>query len=338
MKRLPSSFVKLLLFVAGAGILVWMIWHANPQQLWQHLQDMGWRVALLCVSVWGTAYVLNTLSWSAIVLALSGKRLSLVSMLRYTIAGYALNYITPMGLLGGEPYRVWALKPAVGVEKATSSVLLYAMMHFCSHFLFWIIGAVVALIVLSPIGGWQLVAVVAVFAVCLLLLWLFFNGYRSGLVMRLIQLLSHIPWVGGKIEDWQRRQLGTLQQIDEGIASLLSHHQSAFVWALGLELLARLVCCWEFMAVLPDWSYANCLLISAFSSLFANLLFFSPLQMGTREGGIALAMAWICGASPVSLMVLAVSVSMMTRIREFVWIAIGLILSAIGREHEDRKK
>lgn len=338
MKRLQGNWwVKPLLFVAGAAILCWMIWRVGPAPLWQQLLIMGPVTLLECILVWGGAYVLNSRSWWVIVRGITGLRLHPGRMLSYTIAGYALNYITPMGLLGGEPYRVWALQPSIGVEKASSSVMLYAMMHFCSHFLFWIIGCVVAWLVIDDCTTSLNLLLGTVCLICVLLLLLFFKGYHSGLVVRLLGLISRIPWLGARVSGWQQQHDVMLSEIDAGITSLFKEHRAAFVWALGLELAARLLCCYEILCIGQSigltFSYADSLLISAFSSLLANLLFFSPLQMGTREGGIAWALLLIgAGNDLTTLLPLAVAISMATRIREFVWIAIGGILSLGGRQ------
>lgn len=329
------------MFAFGLGILCWMVWTAGPEALWRQLLQMGWGTIAECIAIWGLAYVLNSQSWSSIVTGLTGKQLKAGGMLRYTIVGYALNYITPMGLLGGEPYRVWAIKPCVGIEKATSSVMLYAMMHFCSHFLFWIIGCCVAWFVFTDCSPMVCLLLLSVTAICVLLLLLFLKGYQSGLVIGLLASLAHLPWLGGRIIAWKSRHDDMLVRIDEGITSLLKEHRGAFVWSLGLELAARMLCCYEIVCIAQgiglSFCYADGLLVSAFSSLLANLLFFSPLQMGTREGGIAWSLFLIgIGTDMTALLPFAVAISMATRIREFVWIAIGGCLSMMGRE-QDRK-
>jgi hypothetical protein len=48
--------------------------------------------------------------------------------------------------MGGEPYRIMELTPYVGASKATSSVILYVMMHIFSHFWFWLVSAVLFVI------------------------------------------------------------------------------------------------------------------------------------------------------------------------------------------------
>jgi hypothetical protein len=62
-------------------------------------------------------------------------------------------------------------------------------------------------------------------------------------------------------------------------------------------------------------------IIIAISSLLANLMFFAPLQLGTREGSFLLAFQGI--AMPAGL---GIYVSLITRIRETFWILIGLLL------------
>jgi hypothetical protein len=79
------------------------------------------------------------------------------------------------------------------------------------------------------------------------------------------------------------------------------------------------------------------ILIVALSSLLANLLFFSPLQLGTREGGILLAMRVVSPeCSLVDLTPQAVALSLMTRLREFVWIAIGLFFLRVQNKSTER--
>ena len=74
-------------------------------------------------------------------------------------------------------------------------------------------------------------------------------------------------------------------------------------------------------------SFLNCLLIQAFTSLFSNLFFFVPMSMGAREGGFALAVGGLSMAGAYG-----VYTSLIVRIRELIWIAIGLLLIKIGNK------
>ena len=103
--------------------------------LWMNIQKAGyWFPAVL--GLWILIYWLNAWSWSVIINDGTVSKVPFRCIYKYTISGYALNYVTPVGLLGGEPYRIMELTPYVGASKATSSVILYAMMHIFFAFLF----------------------------------------------------------------------------------------------------------------------------------------------------------------------------------------------------------
>ncbi len=104
-------------------------------ELWDNVRRAGyWFPAVILL--WVFLYLANAWSWSVIIHDGAAPKVPFLKIYKYTISGYALNYVTPVGLLGGEPYRIMELTPYVGAAKATSSVILYAMMHIFSHFCF----------------------------------------------------------------------------------------------------------------------------------------------------------------------------------------------------------
>ena len=67
--------------------------------------------------------------------------------------------------------------------------------------------------------------------------------------------------------------------------------------------------------------------ILAFTSLFANLLFFLPLQLGGREGGFAMSTSSLNLPGEVGIFI-----SIICRVRELFWTAIGLALIKVGNK------
>jgi len=72
-------------------------------------------------------------------------------------------------------------------------------------------------------------------------------------------------------------------------------------------------------------TYLHSILILAFTSFLANIIGFLPMQLGVQEGGIVISTAAL-GLKPA----VGIFESIICRVREIIWIVIGLILMKIG--------
>ncbi|MBS5551300.1 MAG: flippase-like domain-containing protein [Bacteroides sp.] len=297
------------------------------EELWQNLRKAGiWFPAVILL--WVFIYCLNAWSWFIIIRDGKHAKIPFWKVYKLTISGFALNYATPVGLMGGEPYRIMELTPYVGASKATSSVILYVMMHIFSHFCFWLASAILYVLV-EPMNWGMGIVLSVVVAACLLAIYFFVKGYRNGMAVRSLRILGHVPFVKKWAQRFAVEKKESLERVDAQIAELHRQRKTTFYASLGLEFTARVVGCLEVYFILniltSDVSFLACILIMAFTSLFANLFFFSPMQLGAREGGFALATGGLAIPSA-----FGIYTGLITRVRELIWIVIGVLLMKVG--------
>jgi len=333
-----------LFFIIGVVAVVVMLFTFDVSfvELWQHLCHAGyWLIPI--IGVWFFVYGLNALAWQATIEGnLGGKApVSFWRIYRLTITGYALNYATPVGGLGGEPYRIMELSKNIDKEHATSSVILYAMMHFFAHFWFWFVSIFIylALVVVGdlPINTFIATVLGIIVVFCLLAFYLFSKGYRNGLVKYVLGLVSRLPGLKRWTLRFWARHAEAIENIDKQITSLHGQDKQAFYKSLFLEFMSRVVQSSEVLFMLLLFgidngggfdgitiTYLHSILIVAFTTLFANLIGFLPMQLGVQEGGFVLSIAAL-GLSAA----LGIFVSIICRVREIIWIIVGILLMRI---------
>ena len=173
-----------------------MLTQLDYTQVWNGLCHAGyWSIAV--VALWVFLYIFNTASWYIIINSGGKTPVRFWWLYKITVSGFALNYATPGGLMGGEPYRIMSLSPIVGAERASSSVILFAMTHIFSHFWFWLLSVALYLMV-RPLDVFMGGLLAAVTAFCLLGLWFFIVGYRKGLARRALGLLGNPACANGQ--------------------------------------------------------------------------------------------------------------------------------------------
>lgn len=321
-------------FLIGILLFLIMLSQLDLREVWQGLKHAGYWFPAVIV-LWAFLYIFNTATWYLIIrsqqndesAADNHQKISFAWLYKVTVSGFALNYATPGGLMGGEPYRIMELSPLIGAERASSSVILHTMTHIFSHFCFWLLSVGLFLLI-KPVDLFMLLFLLLVTAFCLLGIWFFMKGYRSGLANRVMRLLMWIPLVRRWAQPFVERHKEQLDTIDHQIAALHQQNRRTFFAGVALELSCRILSALEIYFILrvlsSNVNYFDCILILAFTSLLANLLFFMPMQLGGREGGFLLSTTGL-GMTVNG----GIFVALIVRIRELIWTGIGLLLIKI---------
>ena len=301
-------------------------------------EGINWRLAGVylpaVIAIWGVVYLLNAGAFKVIVDTVSEEhKLPFIRSFKLTLSAFSLTFITPFGF-GGGPYRVMELSRFIGTPAAISSVTLYSLMHILGHFLQWTTCVILFLIFhtekMTPFF-WALFAIYL--AVFLLVVVVFNWFYTNGLLERLFKIFFYIPG----LRNWSRRfhanHIDAFRLADENVM-YLKQRPRAFWGAIFYEYAGRLINAWEFWFILTafglsDVNYVDTLLIMGFSSLVGNVLYVLPLQLGAREGGLAIILHVLYGMTAS----VGLFVSFYTRVRELFWVGVGILLLKVGNTH-----
>jgi lysylphosphatidylglycerol synthase-like protein len=314
-----SLRLKLPLFLLGLAIVVWLIAHVGLEPLLEHLQRAGWVLPVV-VAFWAGAYACNTSAWLAL-LPRTSPRPGWLRAYAIAVTSFALNYLTPALGVGGEAYRGVAVAPWLGSRGAIGSVVQYRLLHSLAHMAF-VVSALVPALWLLP-GTPMALGVLAFSAVLGVAVgWFLFRRHREGLLEAGLDLVLAIPGVKRAARRLEPRR-SMLRELDGRITEVYHRDRRRFWWALVLEYLSRYVMALELLAIIwvlgLGFRPGAAMVAAALSSTIANLFFFLPMELGAREGGIYL-MFVLLGFGPEH----GVFAAVVTRLRELVWMLLGL--------------
>jgi hypothetical protein len=231
-----------------------------------------------------------------------------------------MNYATPIFSLGGEPLKVTGATPLLGRKRAVGSVVGFRFLHAISHILVFLSAVIPAAILLPhtvPIFAILLLSALAFSLAATFLL----SQHRDGIFERGVVLLGRL----GPLRRLARRLEENRPRLKELDDELTAIHAAPgqFKWAIATEVTGRVLSTFEFTIILYALGlgvdFARAFVIANISSLFTNLLFFLPFEMGSKEGGAFVVFAWL-GYDPK----LGTTAALLSRVRELAWTGIGL--------------
>jgi uncharacterized protein (TIRG00374 family) len=316
-----SRKLQLLLFVCGAGVFAYLVGRIGLGQLVADAQRTGW-LFLPIFLLYGVVYVCNAGAWW---LTMVDEPTPPPFWRTYsiTVAGFALNFMTPMVNVGGEPFKIAAVAPWLGLQRAAGSVVIYQMLHTLGMLLSFLTAAVLGAVLLPPHPVIR-ASLALTFVVLAGLVWLLLTGHRRGGLERLLDLMHRMPLVDRLARRLEPKR-AALAQMDEQITDFYHRRPRRFFQALALEYLSRSIFMFEYVLIALgvglSISFAQAYVIGGLSSLVQNVIFVVPFEVGTKEGSLYLLFR-LLGLDPA----LGVYTAIVSRLRDLAWIGGGLAL------------
>jgi uncharacterized protein (TIRG00374 family) len=301
-------------------MFVYLISRFGVDQIIMNIRHARWSL-LYVVGVWFAIYLLNTLAWK-LALGKEGKKISFPYLFMVTVSGFVINYITPVVALGGEPYKVKKLADAIGAAHSLSAVVLYRMVHLLGHMALLLTGIAAALVFL-PLP-FAMVGMLSVAGAVILTIILFtLAGYRKGIFERL-KLFFEKHSVFRALTNRLKTYEQNLKEMDQVLTHTFRQERARFYGSLAAEYFGRALMAVEVYLIVNGIGVHITLVSALFMfimySIIINLFFFIPMNIGAREGGLYLGLESL--ALPP---LLSIYFGIVMRIREFVWILIGLL-------------
>jgi len=292
----------------------------DPATIAGSIADLSWRLAVvLCFPV-SLVAVFDTLGW----------RFALLREVRFRVlfaarlAGEAFNLTTPAAL-GGEAVKAWLLRGHVPLDASLASVIVAKTTITIAQGIFLLLGVVVAWSTLlqGSLLFYGMLWLLALEAIALSLFVLVQTRGMFGWAGRLLDRLGVGAVRGrstlGRVDD----ALGQFYRTAPGrlALSIAFHFGAWFLGSLETWLILR------FLGV--EVSFATATVIEAFGTAIKVATFLIPASLGALEGGFLATFLALGLSAPA-----AISFSLVRRVREVVWIAIGLVVFALMRPRE----
>jgi uncharacterized protein (TIRG00374 family) len=314
--------LKVLLLLLGLGVFGALVWQTGVEAILEQFQVLGWGVALFLIPSF-VIYTLDTWGWSFCFRGSSPVRF--VDLWRVRAAGESLNATLPAAYMGGEPVKALLLRRygVSGADGMAGAIVGKTSMTL-AQILYVLSGLGAAAIVARGENLWVLLGASGLITgLATLSLYLAYKGQTYGLG-RLLQGLTERLGIGAR-QVGERRE--GFDRMDAALSAFYAEDRKRFWVASAIFFLAWVVEMAEVVIFFwllgvplgPVEAYA----IASLATVVKAAGFFIPASLGAQEGGnVLLFLAF--GLTSVT----ALTFSLLRRVRELLWIGIGLALLA----------
>lgn len=323
------------LFLAGLGFLFlgYLVGQLGFDAVVRHLDAVKWAFPLILAPscLWQLS---NTVAWGFAFPPDAFKpRLPMLFMAK--LAGEAVNQLTPLANVGGEPLKAYLLRHRTPGPRGMASVVVDKTAQVIVGLTFTIAGLgllflyqdISRIFPVEYLTGFSLLLTASALGV-----WWFYR--RQGRLFA--SLLAFLRAAGLKI-GFLERNMGRAERIDTNISYFYREHKSRFWKVLFFQSAGWLMGTCETYIILraldAGLDFTACFMLTALSSVINSLFFFMPSSIGVMEGSQVFLFASL-GLDPA----MGLSLGLIKRVRKSFWIFVGwLFLSHLGRDVVEHK-
>lgn len=316
--------IRTLLVIIASGFLVWMFYAVGWKEVVHHLRLVGWYWPLILLP-YLLVNLLDALSWLC---CFDNPPIGVT--VRYLffnrLAGEAVNVLTPLASLGGEPVKALMLqKEGVSLTNATASLVISKGILVLSMVLYILVGLSLAPFLFYLSSGWLLFLLVTALLLALGALG-FVLIQKHGLCRLGMAILERCKFLPRVLKEKE----ASLCRLDAQMSTFYRHHIWKFWYALGLSFLGWIVHSLEVYIIFHLLGHPinllTALCLDALATLIGGLAFFIPGNLGVQDGGnVLLTIGLQLGA------LMGATFSIIRRLREGFWLAVGLVVLAYDR-------
>jgi uncharacterized protein (TIRG00374 family) len=241
------------------------------------------------------------------------------------LAGEAFNLVTPTAALGGEAVKAWLLRGVVPLAASVPSVIVAKTTITLAQGLFLLLGVVLAWSSALP-DATLLHGMLWLLAIEAVALTGFVVAQTRGMFAWGGRLATQVGVKGVKTE--------ALGRIDDVLARFYSTAPGRLALSIAFHFIAWLLGSIETWLILrflgAPVSLTAATVIEALGTAVRFVTFLIPASLGVLEGGYLVTFAALGLGSTT-----AVSFSLVRRIRESVWVGLGLVAFAMTRRREE---
>jgi len=267
-----------------------------------------------------------------VVLKAHKKNIPFLSLLKYTLVGYAVSYVTPSVKVGGEPLRAYMLNKEhnVDLKTASSTIIIEKFVEFSGGAILGLVGLFL-FFSLPGINFWlKLVMSISLFLGFLILSIIYYRTVMGRGSFSSLFVFFRL----NKIAKWKNFVL-TIRGVEKHMHKFFVESKKAFVLSFLTYFLYMIMVVFEFKFLLLGLGLDESIrtvLLSITIAGFANFIPV-PAALGFLEAGQASLFSLIRKEGSIGF-----ALSIVSRIRALIFVAIGfsLITYFSGNQFSDK--
>lgn len=311
--------LKLIFLIIGLAAMIGIVLHIGLEPILQTASQLGLLSLGIILLPMIVVYGLEAFGWQ-LTLGPYVRNVRFLGLFAIRMAGETVNVTTPTAYMGGEPLKAYFLKRyGVPMVDGLASVITAKTTMTLAQVLFILVGLGLAFWIIGDADHYWIAMLVSL-GLLAFGIGLFVMLQRYGIGMGCLRMLRRC---GVRLAFLEKRER-QLQELDDTIRNFYSHHRKTFYAALGTFSLAWLTETLEVYAILyylnvgvDVWSSIS---IAALTVFIKGGTFFIPGSLGAQEGGYTLLLMSF-GYTEVT----GITFALIRRVREILWILIGLV-------------